>query len=72
MTFEIKGLVDYRLDRVDTTGEGTSSGTPRHGCELVVFCQRMYQWWYGGFMVAASLAFRAGGQPEKGLLLAHH
>jgi hypothetical protein len=26
MTFEIKGLVDYRLDRVDTTGEGTSRG----------------------------------------------
>lgn len=71
MTFEIKGLVDYRLDRVDTTGEGTSRGTPRHGCELVVFCRRMYQW-YGGFMVPASLAFRAGGQPEKRLLLAHH
>ena len=31
----------------------------------------MYQW-YGGFMVPASLAFRAGGQPEKRLLLAHH
>ena len=29
----------------------------RHGCELVVFCR---------------LAFRAGGQPEKRLLLAHH
>ena len=40
-------------------------------CELVVFCRRMYQW-YGGFMVPASLAFRAGGQPEKRLLLAHH
>ena len=39
MTFEIKVLVGYRLDRVDT-GEGTSRGTPprpeRRGCELVV------------------------------------
>ncbi len=76
MTFEIKGLLYYRLDQVDTTGEGTSRGTPRladkaanssssaGGCT----CVPMGWWIHGG----ASLAFRAGGQPEKRLLRAHH
>jgi hypothetical protein len=63
-TFEIKGLVGYRLDRVDTTGEGTTRGTPRHGCELVVFCRRMYQW-YVWWIHGACLACLSSWWPTR-------
>ena len=56
MTFEIKGLVDYRLDRVDITGEGTSRGTPRQTRRLLPADVHVYHW-DGGFMVPRLPAF---------------
>jgi hypothetical protein len=61
MTFEIKDLVDYRLDRVDAQrfGEGTSRGTPRLDTatrRLLPADVHVYQW-DGGLMVPRLPAF---------------
>ena len=84
MTFEIKGLVDYRLDRVDTIAillakeprNSTLAEHPPADTRTRLRTRRLLPadvlpmvWWIHG---GASLAFRAGGQPEKQLLLAHH
>ena len=56
MTFEIKGLVDYRLDRVDTPGEGTSRGTPPTTRLRIFFLPAdvlpMVRWWIHGACLA--------------------
>ena len=66
MTFEIKGLVDYRLDRVDA-GEGTSRGTPRLWPNSVVFCRRMYMCTNGmvDSWCLACLPFELVTSPQK-------
>ena len=57
MTFEIKGLIDYRLDRVDC-GEGTSRGTTRLADTAANSSSSVHVYqWDGGFMVPRLPAF---------------
>ena len=56
MTFEIKGLVDYRLDRVDN-GEGTSRGTADTAANSSSSACVPMGWWIDGDSLACLLSW---------------